>query len=77
MKRRLVNATVLLIAALSFAAPTLLSVQIAKTEGISSETARVMGYARDVVEHSDRTASQVTQSLKQLSDLDAAYRHGT
>ncbi len=66
MTKRTALAVALLAALVAIATPILLTVFLARKEGMASQMDRALGYARDVLARSEATADQIDTGIQQL-----------
>ncbi len=66
MTKRTALAVAMLAALVAIATPILLTVFLARREGMASQMDRALGYARDVLARSEATADQIDRGIQQL-----------
>lgn len=66
MNKRTATALMLVIATLAIAAPTLLALHLARSQGLETESGHVLAYARDVLSRSETTSAQLHRGIDLL-----------
>ena len=72
MKKSTATALTLVVATLATGLPVWVAVNESERQGLDAETARVLGYARDVLLRSDRTADQADSGITRLKQAQGA-----
>lgn len=69
MSKRTALAVAMLAALFAVVAPILLTVHLARKEGMAQQMERALGYAQDVLARSEETADQIDHGIRQLVAL--------
>ncbi|HEY7841810.1 MAG TPA: CSS-motif domain-containing protein, partial [Gammaproteobacteria bacterium] len=66
MRKSTATGLALAVVAIAITVPTALALHLARTQGMETEMARALVYARDVVRRSDDTATQIRAGFEKL-----------
>lgn len=72
MKLKIATMITVGVAAAAIAAPIILSIHLARTQGAEAESKRALDYAQEVLSRSEATIDQMNASFKKLQSLDLA-----